>query len=152
LTAIVAVSIVLGLTALLFVVLLVGSKLYDRSLINSQFRRRYLIGTLVALSLWQFANGLMKRHEQREMLAHVSLVRRVDPVYPPLARQARIEGMVQFDAVINANGRVEKLDLISGHPMLIAAAKDAIFQWQYSELPFRVHTVIQINFVLKPTP
>ena len=151
-TAVVAISVVLGLTALLFVGLLAGGKLYDRSLIDSKFRRRYLIGLLVALSLWQFTNVLIKRHKQREMLAHVSLVRRVDPVYPPLARQARIEGTVQFDAVINASGRVEKLDLISGHPMLIAAAKDAIFQWQYSELPYRVHTVIQINFVLKPTP
>lgn len=150
-SAVVAISVVLGLTVLLFVYLLAVGKLYDRSLVDSQFRRRYLTGALVALLLWQFVNGLIKRHEQREMLAHMSLVRRIDPVYPPLARQARIEGMVQFDAVINASGRVEKLDLISGHPMLIAAAKDAIFQWQYSELPFRVHTVIQINFVLKPT-
>jgi len=150
LSAVVVISVVLGLTVLLFFALRAGGKLIDRSLVDSQFRRRYLIGALVVLLLWQFANGLIKRHEQREMLAHLSLVRRVEPVYSALAKQARIEGMVQFDAVINASGRVEKLDLISGHPMLIAAAKDAILQWQYSKLPFPVHTIIQVNFVLKP--
>ena len=127
-----------------------AGQLFDRSLIDSKFRQRCLIALAILASLYQFGNRLIKRHEQRQMLEHVSLVRRVEPVYPLLAKQARIEGTVQFAAVISPNGRVEKLDLISGHPLLIPAAKDAIFQWQYSQLPFNVRTVIQVNFVLKP--
>src|ERR1700758_625989 len=46
------------------------------------------------------------------------LVRKVNPAYPPLARQARIQGQVMLQAVISKDGSIENLRLISGHPML----------------------------------
>ena len=53
------------------------------------------------------------------------------PVYPDLARQARIQGDVVIDAVIDANGNVVQMRVISGHPLLIGAALDAVRQWRY---------------------
>jgi protein TonB len=54
-----------------------------------------------------------------------------DPVYPALARQARIEGDVQLDAVIDARGNVVELSVVSGHPLLLSAAMAAVRQWRY---------------------
>ena len=60
-----------------------------------------------------------------------SLCKKVNPVYPPLARQARIQGTVVLQVRINKTGDVETIDLISGHPMLAPAAVTAVKQWKY---------------------
>jgi TonB family protein len=59
------------------------------------------------------------------------LVYRVAPVYPPLARQARIQGRVILRIVINSLGEVRETQLISGHPMLAPAAVEAVKKWRY---------------------
>jgi uncharacterized protein (TIGR02246 family) len=64
------------------------------------------------------------------------LVARVEPVYPPLARQTRIMGLVKLHAIIGKDGRIGKLEVVSGHPLLIQSAMDAVKQWQYE--PTRV--------------
>lgn len=81
------------------------------------------------------------------------LVRRVQPNYPPLARQARIQGSVVLHAVISKDGSIENLTLISGHPMLAPAAIDAVKQWKYKPYllngePVEVDTEVQVNFTL----
>jgi protein TonB len=81
------------------------------------------------------------------------LIQRREPVYPPLARQARIQGVVKLEAVIGPDGRVEKVQAISGPPLLRQAAIDAVRQWVYepSRLngqPVRTTTQIEINFTL----
>ena len=53
------------------------------------------------------------------------------PVYPPLARQAKIQGMVRLQATISKTGAVENLRAFSGHPLLIQPAMDAVRQWKY---------------------
>lgn len=82
-----------------------------------------------------------------------SLVRRVQPVYPPLARSARIQGMVVLSAVISKAGTIENLRVVSGHPMLVAAAIEAVSQWRYRPYilnhdPIEVETQIIVNFSL----
>ncbi|MEZ5397045.1 MAG: TonB family protein [Bryobacterales bacterium] len=82
------------------------------------------------------------------------LIHRVEPVYPPLAKQARISGPVRLRAVIAAGGTVEYLQVVSGHPLLINAAVDAIKQWRYrptmlSGRAVPVTTEIEVNFVLR---
>ena len=47
------------------------------------------------------------------------LVNQPKPVYPPLARQARISGVVRFNAIIGTDGRIQNLTLVSGHPLLV---------------------------------
>ena len=81
------------------------------------------------------------------------LVRKVNPVYPPLARQARISGTVVLRAVISKDGSIENLSLVSGHPMLAPAAIDAVKQWKYKPYllngePVEVDTEVQVNFTL----
>ena len=84
-----------------------------------------------------------------------NLVQRVLPVYPPDAKQARIQGKVRFNAVIGTDGHVKELQLVSGHPMLVDAARDAVAQWLYRPTllngnPVEVATMIDINFTLAP--
>jgi len=81
------------------------------------------------------------------------LITKVQPVYPPEARQARIQGTVLLKALINQAGDVTTLDLVSGHPMLAPAAIEAVKQWKYK--PFLldgkaadVETEITVNFAL----
>jgi protein TonB len=81
------------------------------------------------------------------------LIRKVTPNYPPLARQARVQGSVMLEAVIAADGTIEDLKVISGHPMLVKAAVDAVKQWKYRPYllngsPVEVQTQIQVNFTL----
>lgn len=81
------------------------------------------------------------------------LLRRVNPTYPPLARQARIQGQVVLQAQISKTGDIENLQLISGHPMLAPAAIEAVKQWKYKPYllngePVEVDTQVQVNFTL----
>src|SRR5580704_5748392 len=81
------------------------------------------------------------------------LIRRVNPTYPPLARQARIQGVVILRAVISKDGSIENLQLVSGHPMLAPAAIEAVKQWKYKPYllngePVEVDTQVQVNFTL----
>jgi protein TonB len=59
------------------------------------------------------------------------LVKKVIPVYPPLARQARVSGTVQLIGVIAKDGTIQQLQVVSGHPLLVKSALDAVRQWIY---------------------
>jgi periplasmic protein TonB len=88
------------------------------------------------------------------MVAEANLLQRVQPVYPALARAARVEGEVAFTAVISKEGRVENLKLVSGHPLLVAAAREAILEWRYRPTmlngqPVEVLTTITVRFRLQ---
>jgi periplasmic protein TonB len=81
------------------------------------------------------------------------LVNRVQPIYPPLARQTRISGTVKLHAIIGKNGAVEQLQVVSGHPLLVQSALDAVKQWRYQPTllngdPVEVDTEIDVIFSL----
>jgi periplasmic protein TonB len=81
------------------------------------------------------------------------LIRKIQPAYPPLARQARIQGNVLLQAEISKEGTIENLRLISGHPMLAPAAIEAVKQWKYKPYilngePVEVDTQITVIFSL----
>ncbi len=81
------------------------------------------------------------------------LIRRVDPSYPRLAVLAGVQGSVVLAAVISRDGRVEKLRVHSGHPMLVEAALQAVQQWRYRPYylngdPVEVETQVIVNFTL----
>ncbi len=59
------------------------------------------------------------------------LLKKVIPVYPPLARQARVSGTVQLIGVIAKDGTIKQLQVVGGHPLLVKAALDAVRQWIY---------------------
>ncbi len=81
------------------------------------------------------------------------LIHQVRPSYPPLARQARIQGTVVLQAVIGKDGNIQNLKVVSGHPMLAPAALEAVKQWKYKPYylngePVEVDTTINVNFTL----
>jgi protein TonB len=85
--------------------------------------------------------------------AEGNLIFRVQPVYPPIARQARIQGTVELRAIISKTGTIENLVVVSGHPMLVKAAIEAVRQWRYRPYllngdPIEVETSVTVNFVL----
>jgi protein TonB len=86
-------------------------------------------------------------------LAEANLLHKVQPTYPSLARQAHVQGTVELRAVIGKAGTIENLVVVRGHPMLAAAAIDAVRQWRYrpyllNNEPIEVETEITVNFVL----
>ena len=85
--------------------------------------------------------------------AHKQLIKRVDPDYPPAAKDALVQGDVKFAATISEQGLVKKLQLLSGPPELVEAARRAAIQWEYSPLIVdgrsrKFLTTIEIHFVL----
>ncbi len=81
------------------------------------------------------------------------LIKKVTPNYPPLAKQARIQGHVLLQAEISKDGTIQNLQLISGHPMLAPAAIEAVKQWRYKPYllngePVAVETQVDVVFSL----
>jgi TonB family protein len=64
-------------------------------------------------------------------IANEYLVRRTEPEYPEAARAKRIQGAVEIDVIVGADGKVEKLTPVRGQALLLSAANDAIRQWQF---------------------
>jgi protein TonB len=81
------------------------------------------------------------------------LIRQPKPIYPPLAKQARISGVVKLNAIIGKDGTIQNLTVASGHPLLIPAALEAVKQWVYQPTllngeAVEVVTQIDVNFTL----
>jgi protein TonB len=76
------------------------------------------------------------------------------PIYPPLARQARVSGTVRLEAVISRDGTILNLRAVSGHPLLIPAAVSAVQKWTFRPTylngeAVEVATQIDVNFMLQ---
>jgi protein TonB len=82
------------------------------------------------------------------------LIHQVSPVYPRLARQSLVQGIVVLEAVIGTDGTIRNLRVVSGHPLLTGAALDAVKQWKYkptilSGEAVEVATTITVNFTFQ---
>jgi protein TonB len=82
-----------------------------------------------------------------------NLVRQPKPLYPPLAKAARVQGTVRFTATISKEGKIDNLALVSGPPLLVQAAMEAVRQWEYKPTllngeAVEVITTIDVNFTL----
>ena len=81
------------------------------------------------------------------------LISQTRPLYPPDAKAARIQGKVELQAVIAKDGTVKSLEVISGHPLLVPSAMEAVKQWVYQTTllngnPVEVVTQIDVNYTL----
>ena len=81
------------------------------------------------------------------------LIHQVEPVYPPLARAARVQGTVELHALITTQGTIEKLQVLRGHPLLVKATVDAVDEWRYRPYvlngePVEVETDVTVKFSL----
>ncbi len=100
------------------------------------------------------ASGRPTRIRMVSTLSQANLIYAPSPIYPPLAKTARLQGTVVLEAIISKDGRISSLNVISGHPLLIRAAIDAVKQWRYRPTllngePVEVETTITVNFRLR---
>ena len=81
------------------------------------------------------------------------LIHKVEPVYPSMAKIAHVQGAVILAAIVSKDGTIEHLQLMSGHPLLVPAAMDAVSRWRYRPYilngeAIEVETQITVNFIL----
>jgi periplasmic protein TonB len=93
------------------------------------------------------------RIKQGGNVTAASIVTQTRPVYPALARQARIQGNVVLHAIIDKDGKVAQLEVVTGHPLLVQSALDAVKQWRYKPTllngdPVEVDTTITVTFTM----
>ena len=86
-------------------------------------------------------------------MVQANLISQQKPIYPPLAKQARIQGVVRFNAIISKDGTIQQLSVVSGHPLLIPSAQEAVKNWKYRPTllngdAVEVQTTIDVNFTL----
>lgn len=111
----------------------------------------FLVGTIS--SNLMMPHPALEPHPRRSVLMEGNLIRKVEPEYPALAKQMRLEGTVVLKAVISPSGTVEKLEVQHGHPVLARAAIEAVRQWRYrpyllNREPIEVETEITVKFLL----
>jgi protein TonB len=93
------------------------------------------------------------RIKQGGEVTAASIISQTRPAYPALARQARIQGTVVLHAIIDKDGKVAQMEIISGHPLLVQSALEAVKQWRYKPTqlngdPVEVDTTIQVTFTM----
>jgi len=93
------------------------------------------------------------RHPPISRMMEGNIILRIQPNYPSIAKQARIQGEVLLRAMISRDGTIENLQVLSGHPMLAHAAVEAVRQWRYRPYvlngePVEVETEVTVKFVL----
>jgi protein TonB len=81
------------------------------------------------------------------------LIQEVKPPYPRMALAARVQGTVRIEAILSRDGSVQSMRVVSGHPLLVPAALDAVRQWRYeptllNNVPVDVSLAIEVNFTL----
>ena len=92
--------------------------------------------------------------ELSESVVQAQLISRIEPRYPTLALETRTQGTVRLRAIISRDGRITALEVLSGHPLLVQAALDAVRQWRYRPTmlngePVEVETSITVYFRLE---
>lgn len=97
--------------------------------------------------------GSGERLEVGGNIQAAKLVHRVQPAYPSLARQVRVQGVVTLEAIISKDGKIQQLHVLSGHPLLVPSAVEAVQQWVYSPTilngkAVEVKTTIDVRFTL----
>ena len=98
----------------------------------------------------------LARNERLQISAPVQqamLIRRVEPVYPPLGMQLRREGRVELHAIISTDGSIQSLEVITGDPLFIQSALSAVREWRYRPTildgqPIEVDTHITVVYTL----
>jgi TonB family protein len=89
--------------------------------------------------------------------AESRLTKKIEPVYPQMAKIAHIQGEVVLNVVISPQGKVFDVKVLSGHPILIQAAMDAVNQWEYRPDPAQdnaqaVATIVHVKFKAHADP
>jgi len=115
-------------------------------------------GLVGALSTGDYARPVLRpmpvsKPHPISIMMEGNLVHRVDPLYPMIAKQIHLQGTVVVQAFVSADGRIERPNVVSGHPILGQAALEAVRQWRYRPYylngqPIEVETLITVKFIL----
>ncbi len=97
----------------------------------------FRVGSLLvplALAVFLLSTGLAQEAPKKVTKAEGmnAVTSKVAPEYPPIARQLKIEGAVELEAVVTEGGVVEKVNIVSGNPVLTRPASDAIKKWKFA--------------------
>jgi protein TonB len=97
------------------------------------------------------AQDAPKKITKSEALSAVAT--RVQPDYPSIARQLKVQGTVELSVLVAENGSVAKVDIVSGNPMLTISAADALKRWKFKPFtedgkPIQVVAPITVDFRL----
>ena len=119
-------------------------------------------GLGIVAAAWWFANGAIPLTAAPDTpkvriggnVQASKIVSQPKPVYPPEAKAARIQGTVQLQVGIAADGKVKDVSVISGPPELVKSAVEAVSQWAYSPTllngePVEVITTVDVNYSLR---
>jgi protein TonB len=87
-----------------------------------------LSAVVIPPALW--AEEITRRVSEDE--AKKAITSKVNPEYPPMARQMRLGGKVQVDAYIDTDGKVEKVQVVNGNALLTSAAVSAVKRWKFA--------------------
>jgi TonB family protein len=85
-------------------------------------------------------------------LEPAQLIKQIVPVYPAMARSARVQGVVSVDAIIQPSGKLTDMKVSDGHPLLIDAALEALRHWRYKPAKLNgtaVESPVHINVVFR---
>ncbi len=112
-----------------------------------------VIGGIISSTPTTFVPKLepVKRVRISQGVTKGMLLHKIEPPYPKLALAARITGVVLLKAIISRDGEIKELQVVSGHPILVPAAIDAVKQWRYRPYllngePVEVETNISVTF------
>lgn len=111
----------------------------------SRFCAALVLASAFAVSGW--SQTAAKKITRNEALNAVQT--RVEPEYPGIARQLKLQGTVELEALVGENGKVEEVKIVSGNPVLTAPATAALKQWKFA--PFTadgkvVKALAPVNF------
>jgi len=99
-----------------------------------------LVSLLAAFSTAAFT-------QQSDASEHArKVVRRVDPIYPELAKPLKMRGTVRLIAVVAPNGSVKFIEALGGNPVLVKSAQDAVIKWKYAAAPEESRETIEVHF------
>jgi TonB family protein len=96
--------------------------------------------TLALISILFLSPGGSWGQESRK------LIKKVDPVYPDLARKMNMTGTVKVEISIAADGSVHDVQVLGGNPVLVAAVEDAVKQWKYASGPAETKKTLEFKF------
>ena len=121
----------------------------------SRYRQLWLIAVGLSLVLLAAVPPLCAEDKKPEAAnaeevaashAPRKLVRKVDPVYPQDLKRRSIGGVVKLDLKITANGKVDKVSIVGGNPILADSAAQAVKQWQYAPASASSSMLLNVEF------
>ena len=112
---------------------------------------RIVIAAVLLWNIAAFSQEAQKKVSRAE--AETAVLTRIQPQYPNAARQLRIQGLVELEVMVNSAGEVEKVNIVSGNPVLTRPAAEAVKKWKFKQFtiegkPVSADVPVTINFKL----